>query len=554
MKNMYKIILSLLLLPCLLYGQAKKRPAKKIKPTVFKSTFRPPVVRDSIITPAPVTDAMGAPETARSIEKITSLQHARQLARQYKIALVLFVPYSTDESGNPQYNTVFPDSMATAAHLDELLYRANPANGYVFIPYMPNAAERKILKENTAALYPAWIFYSVAGSLAGKRAGVKMDAYDVDKMQMDLQDANDKKLLVELQQKFRNGLLDDAGLEDLVLVTQRYNRGNYDRRTSPDESWLLDTLVARLVARQEKDSLIIRLIEKVCVREDYVLDISQPHVFHYLVTHYNHLSDEDFKWYRAISDHFVTGYGAVEQGLGVVESKIEETPMREVAPPAPVITPISPDTMVGLHGVFVRQLRNVQLLSEASRLLQKQYNLFRQQELAMPYVTQTMLPTMRWFADTVLHVNQGMDAMDMLLNKLHRQMPPNEQAVLPNRYADFNEFAVEFKKDFALLLNNISWLFFQDGRFDEQLPGLLAWSKASLEIEKRNFYFLDTYAHLLYVLGDRKAAVDNQLKAIAELQTNKLNTAERWMIPQMQAVLNTMKKGGDIGRKDYIAP
>ena len=552
---MYKIIIALLLMPCLLCGQAKKKPVKKKKPAVFQSKFRPPALPpvQEETTTAPAADAVvSIPPAATVFEKPVSLKQAGQLAQQYQTGLILFVPYATESNGRHRYNTVFADTTAAAQHLDDLRERGQTGYGASYLVYMPTPTELKTIQQDGVGLYPAWIFYTAGAVLAGKRAGLQTDVYAVDELQQQLQKEYDKKLLTDLQDRFHKGLLNNDGLEALMMVTKQHNKGNYTQRAAPEEDWLLDSLVQQLTAANAPDTQVFRLIEKVCAEPDRISELRQPHVFRYLVEYYQQINDTDFKWYDAINYRFVTAYAEPLPGQDAVKLEDPWSGQNGVPAQAAVAAPIPLDTMLRLHEVFIRQLRNVQLMNESIKLLQKQYDLLQQQQRSMATAAAHMMPFMRWFFDSLLQCNRGATAAEQVLKNMGDKMSGEELAAIQLQYAGFKEYKLSLVKDLALLLNNFSWLFFKDGHYDDWLPQLAAWSRTSLEMEPLNPYYLDTYAHLLYIQGDKKAAADYQAKAITVLKTNKAYADVKWMIPQMQVILTTMKNGGTIGREDYI--
>ncbi|MCY7353130.1 MAG: thioredoxin family protein [Cytophagaceae bacterium] len=62
--------------------------------------------------------------------------------------------------------------------------------------------------------------------------------------------------------------------------------------------------------------------------------------------------------------------------------------------------------------------------------------------------------------------------------------------------------------------NRAAWGFYETVSDKKQLQDALGWSKRSLDITPGNTAFIDTYAHLLYKLGQNKEALQWQQKAI----------------------------------------
>ncbi|ULT27698.1 hypothetical protein KUH03_14000 [Sphingobacterium sp. E70] len=69
-------------------------------------------------------------------------------------------------------------------------------------------------------------------------------------------------------------------------------------------------------------------------------------------------------------------------------------------------------------------------------------------------------------------------------------------------------------------LNNMAWSIFENCDDPACLKAASEWSKLSLEKEKDTPMFLDTFANLLYRLGDKDQAIKTQEKAISLLTAN----------------------------------
>lgn len=73
------------------------------------------------------------------------------------------------------------------------------------------------------------------------------------------------------------------------------------------------------------------------------------------------------------------------------------------------------------------------------------------------------------------------------------------------------ERSLYFLKDNALTLNNFAYFLSEEGR---DLEKALAMSKRSLELVENNATYLDTYAWILYKLGDYQSAYDSMKLAL----------------------------------------
>ena len=93
---------------------------------------------------------------------------------------------------------------------------------------------------------------------------------------------------------------------------------------------------------------------------------------------------------------------------------------------------------------------------------------------------------------------------------------------------------------FANRANNVAWKVYETERNNpELLKEALAWSQVAVQIEKRAPY-LDTLAHLLFVSGEKKKALEIQEEAVKLLETSK-DEDERAMLKELRENLNKMR-------------
>jgi hypothetical protein len=84
-------------------------------------------------------------------------------------------------------------------------------------------------------------------------------------------------------------------------------------------------------------------------------------------------------------------------------------------------------------------------------------------------------------------------------------------------------------------LNTYAWRIFQNSVDTILLNKALSWSKKSLELSKDNPMYLDTYANLLYKLGQTKEAIEIESKALELIDAKEKKSYEE--------ALDKMKKG-----------
>ncbi|MCU0404681.1 MAG: DUF255 domain-containing protein [Chitinophagaceae bacterium] len=89
----------------------------------------------------------------------------------------------------------------------------------------------------------------------------------------------------------------------------------------------------------------------------------------------------------------------------------------------------------------------------------------------------------------------------------------------------------------ADMLNEYAWNIFEDCNDIQCLQKALAWSKKSIEKNKEDPMFMDTYANLLHKSGNTKDAIVWQKKAIAQLKANGEDAGD------FEETLSKMEKG-----------
>ncbi|WP_343563265.1 thioredoxin fold domain-containing protein [Sphingobacterium sp.] len=107
----------------------------------------------------------------------------------------------------------------------------------------------------------------------------------------------------------------------------------------------------------------------------------------------------------------------------------------------------------------------------------------------------------------------------------------------PGLRDSFNKYIAKYGSTItAMELNNMAWSIFENCDDPACLKAASEWSKLSLEKEKDTPMYLDTFANLLYRLGNKDEAIKTQEKAISLLTAN--DKKEDYV-----ATLQKMKKG-----------
>lgn len=142
--------------------------------------------------------------------------------------------------------------------------------------------------------------------------------------------------------------------------------------------------------------------------------------------------------------------------------------------------------------------------------------------------------------------------MDGIYTKLNSfQKKAFDVSLSNNHYAILGEYCNSEKGDktcfdqvMAATLNTAAWNFYENKVNDELLKKALNWSKSSLVLEKSNPYYLDTYAHLLYRLGNKQEALKQQQLAVTKATDKKSGYyIEEDILSNMKGDLQKMKAG-----------
>ena len=80
------------------------------------------------------------------------------------------------------------------------------------------------------------------------------------------------------------------------------------------------------------------------------------------------------------------------------------------------------------------------------------------------------------------------------------------------------------RNKYSLALNEVAWGFFEKVTDVKALENALRWSKRSLEIYPDNHLYVDTYANLLYKLGQNEKAIIKETEALNFAKSTKSDT------------------------------
>ena len=97
----------------------------------------------------------------------------------------------------------------------------------------------------------------------------------------------------------------------------------------------------------------------------------------------------------------------------------------------------------------------------------------------------------------------------------------------------------EFKEKFSSLANSAAWSVVENKNGAAQIKKALQWSATSLVLQNQNYYFLDTYAQLLYRNNEKDKAIIYEQKAIDAA----INAKSEELVEEYSHVLQSMKDG-----------
>jgi len=91
--------------------------------------------------------------------------------------------------------------------------------------------------------------------------------------------------------------------------------------------------------------------------------------------------------------------------------------------------------------------------------------------------------------------------------------------------AQLRDYVAHMSRDkYSQALNSVAWGFFEKVADAKALENALGWSKRSLEIYPDNHMFIDTYANLLYKLGQKAKAISKETEALNFAKSSKSDT------------------------------
>jgi tetratricopeptide (TPR) repeat protein len=93
----------------------------------------------------------------------------------------------------------------------------------------------------------------------------------------------------------------------------------------------------------------------------------------------------------------------------------------------------------------------------------------------------------------------------------------------------------------AMGLNNSAWEVFETSSDPRQLRSALAWAQRAIELDPKSQGWWDTYANLLYKLGNPAKAIEAERKAVAAQEAQDAD--DHQAIADLELTIHKMTKG-----------
>jgi len=131
---------------------------------------------------------------------------------------------------------------------------------------------------------------------------------------------------------------------------------------------------------------------------------------------------------------------------------------------------------------------------------------------------------------------KGLQLFDSQRNALIGKIDSTQLAQLTDNMAHAT------RNKYSQALNEVAWGFFEKVKDPKSLQNALRWSQRSLEIYPDNHMYIDTYANLLYKLGQKQAAIVKETEALNLAKSLKSETkGYEETIKKMNSGENTWK-------------
>ncbi|POY34968.1 hypothetical protein C3K47_17860 [Solitalea longa] len=297
----------------------------------------------------------------------------------------------------------------------------------------------------------------------------------------------------------------------------------------------VDTSLAKLIVQMvmTTDETYCPLMNSVFLNaNDQSFKVSPA--FNYLLSNYNELSKYDFP-----SD-FTDSYDYNEVSLyQVISDRVKRTVYSANSAEAC-------KNAIAFQQVFTNQTPEVKFLETPLLLHNINYYLD-----SLKLTDSFINVSVNFFDSFITKPETALSAIDKIYSELTvSQSKAFKYSLNNNAYTLTGDYcnSESDKKCFAQLigssLNTSAWGFYTHKVDKNLLKKALTWSKTSLMIEKDNPYYIDTYAHLLYKLGNKEEALKQQEIAVTKASNKKSDYyIEEDIFKSMKADLQKMKTG-----------
>lgn len=98
--------------------------------------------------------------------------------------------------------------------------------------------------------------------------------------------------------------------------------------------------------------------------------------------------------------------------------------------------------------------------------------------------------------------------------KMYETDPVNLIGGVGSEFADIYEISDFYHGMYAIMFNNLAWRAYRNKNFN-YVDDFLKYCRIALELDPDNHYYMDTYAHFLYMKGQKSKALEIERKAYA---------------------------------------
>jgi len=501
---------------------------------------------EGILEHPPVVDAVATPAVDETLPYETNLAAAREKARRENKMLVLYYePSNCKTCGTP-----FED-MAKAA--SEYGYYGEAADTFKrnIVLYKAGKEDRNLFRPYGIKAFPALVVlssdekqaaYYTSGSSLSRMSYRFFSVYQVQRFRDEIENQR-------LSERIAKGPI--SKVDAMAYINQSLDGTDVVAVAEP-ASYDGETEVYPAAGYDE-------IKEELCwnkLLNDYkILETPDTNVLRFLYRNGRYLDGKDAQKPEPALDYAIRFYPQLN-GFGGFASAYDE-PKTLYAWIAEMLAPREYDSATvkqELSRVIDAQMR----FMAASPVAAKWYGPVLMSNMTL--ADELMLLKPEWEQAAIKYCNQfpaGQQALKTTIAQMVMELKTQQPAVFPVALSQAANFSVSpsdqediddanlmMELVVANVLNNYAWHCYEYKPQEVKPAQVLQWSETALQLEPRNPYFLDTYAHLLYRNGRKADAVKTQQQAIDAANDKKNRTyMEKEAYDNLKVELKKMKEG-----------